>query len=585
MGTSKNSFSALYFSDILARVRFLMKNIRHKVIQYIPIIICMALAAFFVYFPITDSDIFWHLAAGREMVAQKHVLYTDPFAFTLASPRWIDLHWLFQLLMYGIYSLGGFTAIIGFKLLIVACIAAILCLTHRSARYLVVTAFLTAILLYAVRYLIDVRPILITLLFMALYVALFERAETIKRKWPLWWCVPLQILWTNSQGLYMIGLFIIGAYWAEALWRFIIRKGDRPIMETALLALCAASCLLNPYGISGLLLPFNLFSRINPVVTNIYSLNISENVPLFALTGFEAGYRTAVIITAIIAIALFVCNRKRLQPAHLMLFVGFAYLAFSAVRNVLLYVVIVIPIIGYYTANIDLRKLIAPLPSGYRSGLTAAVCVLAFGALVLPCVRHAAVVATFPPCHALSPFRFPEKCVGYLERNPIPGRMFNDIRYGGYLIWHCYPEKQVFIDTRLVIRSPTFFAEYLALSDHPELFSKVAEKFGITQAILPSALFSRHAKLIQWLYQSDQWRLVFTDGASVFFVRTESAPGWAPIDLSNEATVQSVIKGIDAEWRDAAAVRREAYGHFRDLLNSLGLHASAQMVEEKIRGT
>jgi hypothetical protein len=547
----------------------------------IPIALCIVLSAFFVYFPITDCDIFWHLAAGREMVAHRHFLYADPFSFTLASPRWVDLHWLFQLLAYGLYSLAGFKALIGVKLLLVAGTAALICLTHRSPRYRVVAAFLTPLLFYATRYLIDVRPVIITLLFTAAYVFLFERSRASGRKKLLWWCIPLQILWTNSQGLYMVGLFIIGAYWAESVWDFFRHNGRKPVMETVFLICATASCLINPYGMSGLLLPFELLSRINPAVKNIYSMNISENVPLLSLSGFESIYRSAVITTAAIAVALFILNRKRIRPAHIVLFAGFCYLAFSAVRNVPLYAVIVVPLIGYYAADSAFWKWCASLPSGYRRGISLTASTLVLCMFIVPIIRHAAIVSIYPPHRALAPFRFPEKCVSYLKSNPVPGAMFNDIRYGGYLIWRLYPKEKVFIDTRLIIRTPEFFAEYLAISDHPGLFAQVAEKFNVTHVVLPSAFFSRHQKLVRRLYESDRWRLECTDGESLLFVRSDVAAG-PGIDLAKAPAVQQIADSLQVQWNNAPHVCREALQHFSDLLKGLGLDDAAGMVARRI---
>src|SRR6185312_11448936 len=56
---------------------------------------------------ISDGDIFWHLAAGREMVHRRAWLHTDPFTLSAAGRPWVDVHWLFQLAGYGIYRLGG----------------------------------------------------------------------------------------------------------------------------------------------------------------------------------------------------------------------------------------------------------------------------------------------------------------------------------------------------------------------------------------------------------------------------------------------------------------------------------------------
>src|SRR3954471_23852161 len=69
-------------------------------------------AAFFFWYPISDGDIFWHLAAGREIVRTHAVPHTDPFAFTSRQLPWIDLHWLFQVGMFGVQSLFGMTGIL-----------------------------------------------------------------------------------------------------------------------------------------------------------------------------------------------------------------------------------------------------------------------------------------------------------------------------------------------------------------------------------------------------------------------------------------------------------------------------------------
>jgi hypothetical protein len=193
--------------------------------------------------------------------------------------------------------------------------------------------------------------------------------------------------------------------------------------------------------------------------------------------------------------------------------------------------------------------------------------------LLFPVYRHASVIALFPKQSPLSPFRFPEKITGLLGRSPVPGNMFNDMRYGGYLIWHLYPEKKVFIDTRLIIRPPAFFAEYLGISDSPRLFPRVAEKFNITHVILPSALFTRHLKLIRWLYFSGSWRLEYTDGASVLFVRSD-VPHGQHVDLKNDTTVSAIYDSINSNLYGSPELKLEGQKFFHDLLGSLGLCGS-----------
>ena len=229
-----------------------------------------------------------------------------------------------------------------------------------------ITSFISSLLFYEVRYLIDIRPVLVTMLCMAAFFVLFEKARSARNRHYLWLCVPIQILWTNSQGLYMIGLFIIGTYWVESVALFAFKKERKPLLESAILLSAAASCVINPYGWGGIALPFELFSRITPAVKNIYSLNISENVPLMALSGYESVYRHTVIISAIAAVCVVILNRKRARIAHVLLFAGFLVLAFLAVRNVLLYIIAVIPLIGYNASHARILDLSARLTDRSR---------------------------------------------------------------------------------------------------------------------------------------------------------------------------------------------------------------------------
>jgi hypothetical protein len=65
------------------------------------------LAGFFLaHAQIRDFDLGWQLAAGRWIVAHHAVPHLDPFSFTSAGNEWIDLHWLFQLLVYAVFRLA-----------------------------------------------------------------------------------------------------------------------------------------------------------------------------------------------------------------------------------------------------------------------------------------------------------------------------------------------------------------------------------------------------------------------------------------------------------------------------------------------
>ena len=377
----------------------------------------------------------------------------------------------------------------------------------------------------------------------------------------------------------MIGLFIIGAYWFEGI---TAKARAKPIFLGLVFLACVLSCIVNPYGFTGLLLPFKLLGRINPSVGNIYSMNISENVPLFSLAGHESIYRVVVLCSAALAGALIAFNGKKARMAHVILFIGFLSLAVSALRNVVLFVIIIIPLIGYNATYGKIAERAANLGKKNKLWAYTGLAIVIGAVLVDEVFSQARMLSIFPLHRSISPFCFPEKIVEKLKRNPVPGEMFNDMRYGGYLIWRFYPDKKVFIDTRLIVRSPLFFAEYLKSCDDPALFPVIAQKFNITQAILPSAIFPLSLKVIKWLYRSKDWHLQYTDGSSVLFVKNEvsKSPG---VDLSDTNSLRSVIEDINREWEHSAFVRREAVVHFIDLVKTLDLSKSAEYVRNQTR--
>src|SRR6185295_6392966 len=65
--------------------------------------------------PSADGDIWWHLAAGREMVARGSLLFTDPFSVSAQGRAWPDVHWLFQLAAYPLHQLFGLAGLVLIK--------------------------------------------------------------------------------------------------------------------------------------------------------------------------------------------------------------------------------------------------------------------------------------------------------------------------------------------------------------------------------------------------------------------------------------------------------------------------------------
>ena len=65
-----------------------------------------------------DDDVFWHLATGRYIVENHHVPSADIFGYVTNGQQWMPFEWGWDVLTYGIYNLGGYTALSVFRTLI-----------------------------------------------------------------------------------------------------------------------------------------------------------------------------------------------------------------------------------------------------------------------------------------------------------------------------------------------------------------------------------------------------------------------------------------------------------------------------------
>ena len=72
---------------------------------------------------ITDSDVWTHLAHGRELVATRGFPAHEPFSFPSSAMPYYNTEWLWGVLLYGAHVAAGAAGVIGFKALLLAALA------------------------------------------------------------------------------------------------------------------------------------------------------------------------------------------------------------------------------------------------------------------------------------------------------------------------------------------------------------------------------------------------------------------------------------------------------------------------------
>lgn len=549
------------------------------------------------WFPLTDTDIWWHLASAKLMWAQKAFLRADPFCLASLGAPWTDLHWGFQLLAYGFWKWGGARALVAWKSLALLGAVLLVLRPHLDRRNLFWMAALAAFGTYHIRLFVDVRPLAMTLLGLGLQYAtvLAYLQGRLSKPWLI--LVPVQVVLVNMQGLYPLGAvlvscFALGEYLARVMpscfpglaflaSAHVFPAGDaagtsrpapswRPLAWTSL-ALWLAG-FINPYGWEGFKLPLALLGRISPVAGNVFSLEIAENIPLPAMMRADPRAGIPFVLMAAVVIFTFDRARRRTSAGHALLFAAFGLLGLMAQRNLPLAYLACLMAAG--------RNLQAsPGPIGPRARRAwAAGGIAALSAVILlyaPRIKEAWEYEL--PGSLETPFRFPSGAAGFLETHPLPGHIFNELRYGGYLEYRLYPPKLTFVDGRMIVRDDAFYREFLDVVDHPPRFDVYRARYGITHVLLPIAEDRRYVPLLGYLLRQGEWRLLHCDGASALLARGAEAEALA-LPLDSLAPDHPVRTALRRRFAANPRLERLAEGNLSRFLEEAGLGRAARDV-------
>lgn len=544
----------------------------------LPALLC-GFAFLSVCFPVTNTDIWWHLASGRWILDQCAFPTVDPFSSGAMGQEWTDVHWLFQVIVYGIHSAGGVLAVVLFKCLLFAVTAVFLLKAAevgagRQLRPLIV-AWL-CLLMVAGRSWVFARPVVFSLLFAGVFLWALERFKKDGRLFPLILLPLIQVVWSNTQALFVLGPLIFLCYLAgEGLSHLAVRIGvpgfeaehNLPASALARLlrvfALVAIACLLNPYGLSALALPFKLLGRIDPLYGQLFSQNVSENLPPWIIERAGAHPVGHFKWIAVLTFASFLLHIERLSLSRLFLAVAAFLLALLANRNVLLFYLVAGPTV---MINVSARARRPGFFARVRASPLLAIAVV--GALGFQLGTN---VKPEGPVARVAPFTTPEESAGILKKRPTGGSLFCSVRYGGYLIWALHPKWQPIIDGRLVIRTAKQFSDYLRVLDQPERFSAYHQNYNFKAAVLPTT--GRYRKVIRHLHDDPGWSLAYTDGTQVLFLPREST---APVDLSSAEAVDVILAKINARHESSPRIARRAAYRLASLLFLLGHHSRAE---------
>ncbi len=526
---------------------------------------------------IIDADIWWHLRTGQYIVETRTIPGADMYSYTAGGNRWIDLHWLFQVILYVVYSaLGSY----GLSLLFISAFSAafvIPWMARRGERSRLPTLlfFWLALMASSARFL--PRPEAFTYLMISIYMFLLHGFEQGRCRRSIFALIPLQAIWTNMQGLFILGPFLIGAYASQAVVAQVgshaLKREPVPAQRERMWKLIAfflgsiAACMLNPYGLEGVLFPFTLFTRAGGM-ENVFARSIAELQPPFSGYNLTSPLEYFGLFIALCALAV-ALDFRRLRLSHVIIFAGTAYLALNARRNVPIFVFAFLPLAVEHAESL-FTQLRSAGGRRYRRAMDR----LGVACHALICVAIVFQIASvLTNRYYISDKRaerfgfgfkeqaFPHGAFVFLKENGVRGPFFNNLDIGGMFIWEMYPAERVFIDPRLEVNSAETFSEYYRATSDADAFRRLSAKYRFNAAII-SHTSQDALYLIPLMYFSPDWVLVYFDPLAAVFVRRsteneeiirenavdimrDEIPVFAPDDTLNDSSPKLLRNVLD----------------------------------------
>jgi hypothetical protein len=160
----------------------------------------------FAYAEMAGSDLWWHIAAGRELLQTKTLWMVDDWSYSALGNDWLNHEWLSDLIFYRWASLWGVESLVYWKWLVIVVTFAILqqVLSRESGSAL--AGLICAVMAIAIAEpFLDVRPHIYSLLFFCVLLLLLLR-----RQCSVWVLALLFVVWVNLHGGFFFCLIALG---------------------------------------------------------------------------------------------------------------------------------------------------------------------------------------------------------------------------------------------------------------------------------------------------------------------------------------------------------------------------------------
>jgi tetratricopeptide (TPR) repeat protein len=507
---------------------------------------------FFMVREISDSDMWFHLAVGKQILATGSLPTFDQLSL-LNYGQPVSAHlWLFQTVLAAGYPLGAGWWLQGVQVVLLSLTLFIVYRTTRrwTSPNLAWLMLLAVVIASAERF--TVRPELVSFIMIALYYYRLQQGKYHSPVEIIFFFI-LQEIWTNSHGIFVIGPFLAGCYLAEALLKGVMGKGYKDARSLGILtAVLTAACIVTPNGWENISYAWRLFAESNPLAPQISNSTHEMAAALgeVSRTMLPFWFYFFLIVAFLVSLVATALHcRRQLPVARTM--IGFALLAASmtGMKNMPLFAIVAAPLITENLStlgNIRLHRICA-------AAIAAAMAIAAIVWSPRPALNYLANWAPYRFGLGLSTDYVPVGLPPFLDQIGFYGPIYNSMDQGGFYAYHNYPKRIPFYDSRLQDYKPE---EIIAASEavsraarNPEGWHTLLRRYDFRGVLLCNTPDNREAAgLLPHLAKNAGWRLIYLDQAASFWIRVDQGNLPPPVGrTSMESLVANLNNFAQAE--------------------------------------
>jgi hypothetical protein len=515
------------------------------------------LAALFGVRLVNDSDLGFHLRTGQWIIQNHHFPSQDAFTYTVPGHEYLDMEWLYQVVIYLAWKLGSYSLLS--VLHISLALLALLLLWGRlreggTSPGITVLLFLLAVLSSEPRF--RVRPEILTWVFLALDLWILD--SRINRRRDLLFLLPLiQLLWVNTEGIFFLGPVVM-AFYLFSGW-FHSRKLDPKLLKVS--AASVVLCLANPYFLRGALFPLDFLSTLG--ASDLFHQTVQEFQPPWSYApppwAPTPSYLWVYKVFCFFLLFLLAATAKQRKAHEWLLALFFFSLSAVAVRNIPLFMMACVPLAAASWRDLKWDRL-PKLPNKFLSNplvpWVLILFLLGFSARVVTNAHYVANRLTDRFGLGLDQEAQPVKASQFLLDNHLDGRIVNDLDDGDWLDW-LVPQR-TFIDGRLEAMGRDFRTQYVR-SQAPGGLA------GLLSQYQPDILFFNPLVVPQWavdLRGMPDWRLVYLDSSNAVYLRKGYGGSIPAFDYGKLLDQNGISPSLSSQAPSLLKLEPPAWGEF-----------------------